>query len=173
MPSSRSENVVQKSDMATKLADLRVVARPRLSFAGESRGDAFDLHAVSADIDHMGHVNNAVYLSWVQDVVVKHWASKASDAELRTHLWIALKHEITYRRPAFLTDDLYATIIATGISGARAMFDTVIRRGDEVIADVKSVWCCLDASTRRPMRIARGLAQRFLVGGRSPLPVMT
>ena len=25
------------------------------------------------DIDHLNHVNNVVYLQWVQDIATKHW----------------------------------------------------------------------------------------------------
>ena len=55
-----------------------------------------------ADIDHMGHVNNAVYLKWVQEAVVDYWSSVAPPSAVAQHLWVALKHEITYFRPTFL-----------------------------------------------------------------------
>ena len=58
----------------------------------------------SADIDHMGHVNNAVYLKWVQEAVIDYWRSVAPPEAVAGHLWVALKHEITYRRPTFLQD---------------------------------------------------------------------
>ena len=57
------------------------------------------------DIDHMGHVNNAVYLKWVQEAVVDYWSSVAPPSAVAQHLWVALKHEITYLRPTFLTDN--------------------------------------------------------------------
>ena len=55
-----------------------------------------------ADIDHMGHVNNSVYLKWVQDAVVDYWRTVAPPDAVARHLWVALKHEITYRKPTFL-----------------------------------------------------------------------
>jgi acyl-CoA thioester hydrolase len=146
-------------DMRSRMAERRVVSRPA---GANGVRDEFDLHALPDDIDHMGHVNNAVYLSWVQDMIVRHWTSNASESEVASHLWVAVKHEITYRRPAFLDDAIHATVKATGFKGARGMFDTVIRRGDEVVAEIRSVWCCLDVSTRRPMRVAREIVQRFL-----------
>ena len=54
------------------------------------------------DIDHMGHVNNSVYLKWVQDAVVQYWEKVAPSDAVAKHLWVALKHEISYRRPTFL-----------------------------------------------------------------------
>ena len=43
-----------------------------------------------ADIDHMGHVNNAVYLRWVQDAVVRYWETVAPAEAVAQHLWVAL-----------------------------------------------------------------------------------
>jgi acyl-CoA thioester hydrolase len=117
-----------------------------------------------ADIDFMGHVNNAVYLRWVQDAVISYWEKIAPTEAVANHLWVALKHEITYRTPAFLDDTVLADVVATGVQGSRAFFTTLIQRGDTILAEVQSSWCCLDTATRRPARIARDLAQRFLPG---------
>jgi len=115
-----------------------------------------------ADIDHMGHVNNSVYLRWVQEAVVGYWEKVAPPDAVASHLWVALKHEITYRRPAFLDDIVVADVVADGMQGARAFFSTVIKRGEEVVAEVKSCWCCLDAASRRPARLAKDVVSRFL-----------
>jgi len=114
------------------------------------------------DIDHMGHVNNAVYLKWVQAAVVNYWERVAPPEAVAQHLWVALKHEITYRRPAFLDDGVVAQVIAEQAQGARALFSTLIKRGEEVLAEVKSSWCCLDAATKRPARLAKDVIARFV-----------
>ena len=114
------------------------------------------------DIDHMGHVNNAVYLKWVQEAVVDYWRSVAPPDAVATHLWVALKHEITYFRPTFLQDNVVAEVIAEKVEGARAFFHTVLRRGDEVLSEIQSCWCCLDAASLRPARLARDVIGRFL-----------
>ena len=115
-----------------------------------------------ADIDEMGHVNNATYLKWVQEAVVDYWRSVGPPDAVARHLWVALKHEITYRRPTFLQDVVVAEVIAEKVEGARAMFTTVVRRGEEVLSEIKSSWCCLDAVTRRPARLARDVVGMFL-----------
>jgi acyl-CoA thioester hydrolase len=111
------------------------------------------------DIDFMGHVNNARYLGWVQDVVLAHWQKVAPPEAVTAHLWVALKHEITYRRPAFLKDDVIARTVLEKIAGARAFYNTVIERGGEVLAEVQSMWCCVDSATLRPARIDREIAE--------------
>ena len=117
------------------------------------------------DIDHMGHVNNAVYLKWVQEAVVDYWNSVAPPAAVASHLWVAMKHEITYLRPTFLQDNVVAEVIAEKVEGARAFFRTVLRRGDEVLIEISIFWCCLDAGTKRPARLARDIASRFISPG--------
>ncbi|HBM06121.1 MAG TPA: thioesterase, partial [Erythrobacter sp.] len=62
----------------------------------------FPIKVLPDDIDFMGHVNNARYLNWVQDTVLAHWQKLAPAEEVASKAWVALKHEITYRRPAFL-----------------------------------------------------------------------
>ena len=117
---------------------------------------------VPDDIDHMGHVNNSVYLKWVQEAVVRYWESLAPPEAVARHLWVALSHEIKYRRPAFLDDLVVADVIAEKVEGARAGFTTMIMRGEEVIAEVRSSWCCLDSVTKRPARLAREIIAKFL-----------
>ena len=114
------------------------------------------------DIDHMGHVNNSVYLKWVQEAVVEFWEKVAPPEAVARHLWIALSHEIQYRRPTFLDDLGVADVIAERVECAKAFFTTVIKRGEDVLAEVRSQWCCLDAVTKRPARLARDIAARFL-----------
>jgi acyl-CoA thioester hydrolase len=114
-----------------------------------------------SDIDFMGHVNNARYLNWVQDAVLAHWHKLAPPEAAAAHLWVALKHEITYRKPAFLDDEIIATVILERVQGARAFYGTIIKRGEEVLAEVKSSWCCIDAQTLRPARIAADIAAHF------------
>ncbi len=127
----------------------------------EARTHLYLIGVDPADIDFMGHVNNASYLKWVQAAVIDHWRTLAPAEAVAQHLWIALKHEITYRKPTFLGDDVIATVLLERVQGARAFYETIIKRGEEVLAEVKSSWCCVDADTLRPARLARDIVQRF------------
>ena len=114
-----------------------------------------------ADIDFMGHVNNASYLKWVQDAVLSHWRKIAPADAVASLLWVALKHEITYRKPTFLDDEVIATVLLEKVQGARAFYQTIIKRGEEVLAEVQSSWCCIDAETLRPARLASSVIEKF------------
>ena len=122
---------------------------------------SFPIRVLPEDIDFMGHVNNARYLNWVQDAVLAHWNRLAPAEEVASKAWVALKHEITYRKPAFLEDDVIAQTVLEHFRGARAFYTTVIRRGEDVLAEVKSSWCCIDAKTLRPARIGEEMREFF------------
>jgi len=153
---------------ATPGADKRVVTPTHPPhFMTMTRIPTFD-HPIlisAADIDDMGHVNNTVYLQWVQDAVVQYWQQVSPPAVRRGLLWVALQHNIIYRMPLFLGDKVAALVTATGTRGSRASFTTLFKRGDDLAVEVLSSWCCVDASTRRPRRIAEDIARIFL-----PLP---
>ena len=116
---------------------------------------------IPTDIDFMGHVNNARYLSWVQDAVLSHWHKLAPAEAVAAHGWVALKHEITYRKPAFLDDEVMAKVVLESIQGARAFYETVVKRGEDVLAEIKSSWCFIDSETLRPARIGKEIAAFF------------
>lgn len=122
---------------------------------------AFPIKVVPGDIDFMGHVNNARYLNWVQEAVLAHWRKLAPADAVAERAWVAIKHEITYRKPAFLEDDVIAKTVLERIQGASAFYSTVIQRGEDVLAEVKSRWCCIDAETLRPARIGEEITRFF------------
>ena len=62
---------------------------------------------------------------------------------------------------AALALTLIATVLLEKVQGARAFYETIIKRGEDVLAEVKSSWCCLDATTLRPARLARDVIDRF------------
>src|SRR5688500_20376886 len=60
------------------------------------------------DIDGQGHVNNVVYLRWMQEAAEAHWDAKAT-AELKTRVnWVVTRHEVDYKAPAFAGERLVA-----------------------------------------------------------------
>jgi acyl-CoA thioester hydrolase len=125
---------------------------------------AIPITVEAADIDFMGHVNNARYLTWVQEAVLAHWRKLAPAEEVASKAWVALKHEITYLKPGFLGDAVVARPVLESFKGARAFYRTVISRGEEVLAEVRSAWCCIDAATLKPARIGDHLRAFFNVG---------
>jgi acyl-CoA thioester hydrolase len=115
----------------------------------------------SSDIDELGHVNNVVYVRWVQEVAAAHWATVAGPALRDRYKWVVLRHEIDYKSPAFRADDLTGVTWVGEHHGPRfERFVQVIRRKDaRVIVEAKTVWCMIDAQTLRPQRIGTDVLQ--------------
>jgi acyl-CoA thioester hydrolase len=107
------------------------------------------------DIDMLGHVNNVVYVRWIQEVAGAHW-HHAAPTELQNRcLWVVLRHEIDYKSPAFLEDDITGYTWVGDYQGAKFdRFVSLYRSGSELLlAAAKTTWCLLDAQTMRPKRI--------------------
>jgi len=115
----------------------------------------------AADIDAMGHVNHSVYLRWIEDAVVAHWRSAATSEEIAACQWIALRHEIDYRAPAFEGDPLTVSTRLMEVRRARAWYETVIARGDVALVEARSCWGCIDAASGRLTEIPPETAERI------------
>lgn len=114
------------------------------------------------DIDAMGHVNNVVYLQWVQDAAAAHWQAHASAELQQQYNWVVLRHEIDYQRPAFLNDHLEARTWVQSYAGVRSVrVVQIVRTPDQqVLAEARTTWC-LVAATGRPVRINEAIMQVF------------
>jgi acyl-CoA thioester hydrolase len=116
-----------------------------------------------ADIDRMGHVNNVVYLHWVQDVAIAHWSTIASDNEQRSLLWVVIRHEIDYKRPAFEGERITArTWVGIATSRHFERHTEFIRASDrKLLAKVRTLWCPVDPITKRPVAAGEDVYARF------------
>lgn len=115
------------------------------------------------DFDELGHVNNAVYLRWAQEIAVAHWRAAASADLRRRWLWVVLRHEIDYRDPILPGDDVEARTWLGAAEGARYDRFVDIRKPGSArpAAAVKSTWVMIDAQTRRPRRIGLEIFEAF------------
>jgi len=111
----------------------------------------------------MGYVNNVVYAQWVQDVAVKHWMAKASAEQIASVLWVVVRHEIDYLRPAYPDEKLIAhTWVGAATAATYERLTEIVRASDDkVIARARSVWCPVNAETKRPRRVDAAMRVRF------------
>ena len=116
-------------------------------------------------IDVLGHVNNVVYLRWVQDAAVAHWEAAAAPAQQEQLFWVVRRHEIDYLRPAFAGDEV---VVRTWVGRARGRdFDRhteIVRARDgKVLAAARTVWCPMARATGRPTDVDDAVRARFSV----------
>jgi acyl-CoA thioester hydrolase len=126
-------------------------------------------HAIrveASDIDVLGHVNNAVYLRWVQDVAAAHWNTLAAPEHRAELAWVVLRHEIDYAHPAVRDD---AIVLRTWVGEAEGLrferHTEILRAADRrLLARARTVWCPVDFRTGRPRRVPAEVRERFSAG---------
>jgi acyl-CoA thioester hydrolase len=125
-----------------------------------------------ADIDELGHVNNVTYVRWVQDAAVAHWRAAAPAEELARLFWIVLRHEIDYLHPAHLEDRIAArTWVGTATRVRFERHTEIVRVTDgRVLARARTLWCPIDAATRKPTAVSAEVRAHFSVPATSALP---
>ena len=124
-----------------------------------------DSRVQPADIDELGHVNNITYLRWVQDVAVAHWRTVAAPADHTVVVWVVVRHEIDYRRPAFNNDEIIARTWV-GVA-TRATFERHTEycgpRTASLLAKARTLWCPVDPESRRPVSVSASVRAAFSV----------
>ncbi|MFZ3483795.1 acyl-CoA thioesterase [Sphingomonas sp. 3-13AW] len=122
--------------------------------------------ATPADIDELGHVNNAVWVRWIQDVATAHWEAVAPPEHQQRYLWVVTRHEIDYRGNVREGESVTAeTWVTEPPRGAR--FDRHMRfLGDDgrVRVEAKTTWAIVDRETARILRVPPEVAAPFLAG---------
>ena len=121
------------------------------------------ISVMPGDIDEQNHVNNTVYLRWVQDVATAHWRAVASPKAQEIIGWVVLRHEIDYKGPATLGDEV---VLRTWVGKAtRLTFErfTEIRRNRDgrLLSEARTLWCPIDAQTGRPIRVSAEVRSQF------------
>ena len=117
------------------------------------------------DIDVQGHVNNVVYLRWVQDAAIAHWSAIAPNHEQKQLIWVVRRHEIDYKKPAIHGDSI---IVQTWVGAAsRLAFDRhteMIRASDgRMLALARTIWCPVDRKSGRPTDVSPEIRSLFSV----------
>lgn len=129
--------------------------------------DIVFMHTITVvpdDIDDLNHVNNVVYLRWVQDAAAAHWDAIASEALKKNYAWVVLRHEIDYKSPAKLGDRVTAKTWVSALEGVRSVRHVTLSNASTgvVFAEATTTWCLLDAITKRPKRIDIDITSIFL-----------
>ncbi len=116
------------------------------------------------ELDSRGHVNNAVYLSWAEEIATAHAEAAGYGREWsasRGGGWVIRRTEITYHHPAVYGDEVELTVKVELVRGARGVRRTTIRHaGDgELLAEVLTEWVWVHLSDGRATQVPRELVE--------------
>lgn len=115
-------------------------------------------------IDELGHVNNAVWVQWIQDVATAHWESAAEREHVDAYVWVVVRHEIDYARALKEGETATArTWVGEAPRGAR--FDRHMEFIDDngkTLVKARTQWAIIDKASQRPIRVPAEVAAPFL-----------
>ena len=117
-------------------------------------------------IDELGHVNNAVWVKWIQDVATAHWYDTALPEHAHAFVWLVVRHEIDYLR-AVLPGEKVTGRTWVGEAPRGARFDRHVEfvgEDGKPRVRARTTWAILDRSTGRPLRVPGEVAEPFLRG---------
>jgi acyl-CoA thioester hydrolase len=118
----------------------------------------------SADIDELNHVNNVVYLSWVQDIAKEHWQIRASQEIINQYKWVVVNHNITYKKPlkihqkVFIKTQVFDN--AKGVLWGRMVW--IYDDSEVLVAEANTQYCLVDTQSFKPRRITDEIKSIFL-----------
>jgi acyl-CoA thioester hydrolase len=115
------------------------------------------------DIDEQGHVNNTVYLRWIQEIATAHWRALAPPEAQKATGWVVLRHEIDYKAPALERDQI---VLSTWVGKATRLtferFTEIRRKSDrQLLSKARTLWCPIDPQSGRPVRVSAEVRDRF------------
>ena len=122
------------------------------------------LTAASEHIDELGHVNNAVWVQWIQQVAAAHWEAVSDPAHRDAYVWVVVRHEIDYLRAAVEGDRIVArTWVGDAPKGARFdRFMEFIGPDGKSCVRAKTQWAIIDKASGRPIRVPPEVIAPFL-----------
>ena len=126
--------------------------------------------AEPAHIDELGHVNNAVWVDWIQQIAAAHWAAVAAPEHQSAYIWVVTRHEIDYRGNIGLGESVTAeTWIPSGPTGAR--FDRRVdfrNAAGAVIVSARTTWAMIDRASGRLTRVRDDVTAPFMPFAEQP-----
>ena len=112
-------------------------------------------------LDEQNHVNNVVFVQWIQDVAVTHWQSLISEEIQNKFTWFLLRHEIDYKQQAFADEEITVTTWVGKATKVTCERFTEIKRGETLLVKAKSNWCMFDLKTKKPAKINDEIREKF------------
>ena len=118
--------------------------------------------ARAGDIDELGHVNNAVWVRWVQDLATAHWAVVATPAQVARYVWVVVRHEVDYRGNLKEGESVVGrTWVAEEAVGAKFDRYAEFLKEGRVIVRASTTWAILARDSGRPLRVPNDILLRF------------
>lgn len=114
------------------------------------------------DIDQLHHVNNAIYVKWMDQVAGEHWDHLTRMCNFSDYFWVVSRHEIDYKKEAKLGDIITAKTWVGETKGVVSVRYIEFYNEDILLVRSKTNWVLLDAKTGKPSRIRENILSLLL-----------
>ena len=123
----------------------------------------YELEVLFRDCDPMGHVNNAVYLTYLEAARFAWWRSAFGAQGLKEQGFIVARVEIDYRKPALPGDRLLVRLRVEDIgrSSFKVGYEILNARTRELVAEAKSVQVAFDYTQAKSVPISASLRAKL------------
>ncbi|HEX4262732.1 MAG TPA: acyl-CoA thioesterase [Verrucomicrobiae bacterium] len=134
----------------------------------------FDIEVSPGDLDRNGHVNNVVYIQWMQDAAIAHarasGCTKASEAMGAT--WVVRTHHVEYLSPAFVGEKITVLTWPSNFQRVRSLrkYKFIRAKDQAVIARAETDWIFVNAKTGRPQSIPEEVKNSLPIPGKELEP---
>ena len=111
----------------------------------------------ASSIDENGHVNNVVYVQWMQDIAIEHYQSISGRNTMEPYgaTWVVCEHRIEYLLPAFAGEEIEIRTWVENIRRVRSLRKhEFVRKSDgRVLVRGETDWVFVDIKTGAPRAI--------------------
>ena len=107
----------------------------------------------SSHIDELNHVNNVVYLQWIQDIANLHWTQLKKSEDTTDYVWVVIRHEIDYVGQALLGDSIVAKTWVGKTGGIRSIRHVEFYKNYKLIVKAQTMFCLVNSKSFKPTRI--------------------
>ena len=116
-------------------------------------------------VDLNGHVNNVVYVQWMQDVAVLHSDSVGGTEAMHASggTWVVHSHKIEYLSPAFAGDEVVVLTWVVNFRRVRSVrrYGFYRKRDKRLLARGETEWVFVDVQSGRPRMIPEETIRLF------------
>ena len=118
-------------------------------------------------IDENGHVNNVVYVQWMQDIAVEHYSAIGGiQAQGPESTWVIREHKIEYYLPAFEGDEVEIRTWVENVRRVRSLrkYEFVRKLDGKVLVKGETDWVFVDVKTGSPRAVPEEVITVFQNG---------
>jgi len=124
-------------------------------------------------IDENGHANNVIYLQWMQDIAVEHYAALGGlEAQRPFGTWFVREHKLEYVRPAFAGEEIEVRTWIENIRRVQSLrkYEFVRKKDGKILVKGETDWVFVDGKSGKPLAIPEAVRAIFHPSGLQDAP---